>query len=71
MSPAAMERLRQAVARQPIKRLAKAEEVANTVLFFASDESSYCTGSALLVDGGHLPGSIVSRCDVGGFVKLV
>jgi 3alpha(or 20beta)-hydroxysteroid dehydrogenase len=56
MPPAAMERLQRAIARQPIKRMARAEEVANAVLFFASDESSYCTGSSLLVDGGHLAG---------------
>lgn len=56
MAPAVMERLQKAVARQPIKRMAKVEEIANAVLFFASDESSYCTGSELLVDGGHLAG---------------
>lgn len=56
MPPAAMERLRKAIERQPIKRMAKVEEVANAVLFFASDESAYCTGSELLVDGGHLAG---------------
>ncbi|MCB2079426.1 MAG: SDR family oxidoreductase [Novosphingobium sp.] len=56
MHPAAMARIQAAVDRQPIKRMARAEEVANAVLFFASDESSYCTGSELLVDGGHLAG---------------
>jgi 3alpha(or 20beta)-hydroxysteroid dehydrogenase len=56
MPSAAMERLNKAIARQPIKRMAKVEEIANAVLFFASDESSYCTGSELLVDGGHLAG---------------
>ena len=56
MPPAAMARIQQAVDRQPIKRMAKVEEIANAVLFFASDESSYCTGSELLVDGGHLAG---------------
>ncbi|MEO6716477.1 MAG: SDR family oxidoreductase [Novosphingobium sp.] len=56
MPPAAMARIQKAVERQPIKRMARVEEVANAALFIASDESSYCTGSQLLVDGGHLAG---------------
>ena len=38
--------------RQPIGRLGTAQEVANLVLFLASDEASYITGQAHLVDGG-------------------
>ncbi|MGZ4430207.1 MAG: SDR family oxidoreductase [Gaiellales bacterium] len=36
----------------PIGRLATAEEMAAAVVFLASDESSYITGTAFLVDGG-------------------
>ena len=40
------------VARQPMGRLGTAEEVAYLALFLASDEASYITGQAHLVDGG-------------------
>jgi 3alpha(or 20beta)-hydroxysteroid dehydrogenase len=53
---ASMTRLRNAVARQPIARMGRASEVADAVVFFASDESTYCTGTSLVVDGGHIAG---------------
>lgn len=37
----------------PMGRLAKPEEIAYSVLFLASDESSFITGSCLIVDGGY------------------
>ena len=40
------------VARQPMGRLGKPQEVAALALFLASDEASYITGQAHLVDGG-------------------
>jgi len=38
----------------PLKRVADPSEVAAAVLFLASDESSFVTGSPLIVDGGYL-----------------
>lgn len=37
----------------PMKRVGKPEELANAILFMASDESSYVTGATLAVDGGR------------------
>ena len=36
----------------PLGKLGEAEDVANTVLFLASDEAAYITGQVLSVDGG-------------------
>jgi NAD(P)-dependent dehydrogenase (short-subunit alcohol dehydrogenase family) len=34
-------------------RLGRSEELANAIVFMASDEASYITGHILNVDGGH------------------
>lgn len=38
--------------RHPIGRLGEPADVANALVFLASDESAFCTGSELVVDGG-------------------
>ena len=40
------------VARQPMGRLATAEEIAETFVYLVSDEASFMTGQAVFVDGG-------------------
>lgn len=42
--------------RLPIKRLGTVDDIANLVVFLASDESSYCTGAEFVVDGGQTCG---------------
>ncbi|WP_042356608.1 SDR family NAD(P)-dependent oxidoreductase [Bacillus rubiinfantis] len=50
LSPEMLEHLKSL---HPVGRLGRPEEVANCVLFLASDESSFVTGANLLVDGGY------------------
>lgn len=38
--------------RVPLRRVGRADEVAETIVFLASDRASYVTGSTLIVDGG-------------------
>lgn len=46
----------QLVARQPLGRLARPDEIAAAVCYLASDEAAFMTGSELVIDGGILAG---------------
>lgn len=52
-NPGAYEYLRDLV---PVRRVGTADEIANGMLFLASDQSSYITGIALPVEGGQTAG---------------
>ncbi len=44
---------RSLIAMHPVGRLGEPEEIANVILFLASDEASFVTGAAWTVDGGY------------------
>jgi len=50
--PGTEEAVKQFAKAIPLRRIAKPEEVAKLVLFVASDDASYATGSEFVVDGG-------------------
>jgi len=43
---------KQFIARQPLRRLGTAEEIARAALYLVSDDASFVTGSAFQIDGG-------------------
>jgi len=50
------ERAKEITAGIPLERVGTVAEAAYLVLYLASDESTYCTGSEFVVDGGHIAG---------------
>jgi 2-keto-3-deoxy-L-fuconate dehydrogenase len=40
------------IARQPMGRMAQPEEIAEMVIYLASDDSAFITGQAFVIDGG-------------------
>jgi NAD(P)-dependent dehydrogenase (short-subunit alcohol dehydrogenase family) len=42
------------VSRVPLKRMGRPEEIAQTILFLASDKAPFITGASIAVDGGKL-----------------
>lgn len=48
---------REAAEKYPLQRLGQPIDIANAVLFMASDEASWVTGSTLVVDGGRCAGA--------------
>lgn len=56
VTPKAVEEgLRRIAATVPLGRVAEPREIANVILFLASDEASFVTGAEFVVDGGSLP----------------
>lgn len=50
----------------PVPRVGQPQDIANAVLFLASPEASYITGSSLVVDGGI---TVVSLQELSGNLK--
>jgi len=54
----ATDRFLQEAAHRPLQRVGTPEEIAQAALYLASDAASFVTGTALVVDGGGLAGTV-------------
>jgi hypothetical protein len=45
----------------PLSRVGRPEEIAQTIMFLASDKASFITGASYLVDGGKTQDDLLSR----------
>jgi 3alpha(or 20beta)-hydroxysteroid dehydrogenase len=52
--------------RMAIPRIGRPEEIADALLYLASDESSYVTGTSLVVDGGQVLGPVTAWASPSG-----
>lgn len=50
-------RMEEHAKRYPLGRIGEPEDIANAILYLASDESSFVTGINLVLDGGFLNAS--------------
>jgi 3alpha(or 20beta)-hydroxysteroid dehydrogenase len=41
----------------PLGRMGQVTDIANLMVFLASDESSFCTGAEFVIDGGETSGA--------------
>ena len=46
--------IQEEVSKIPLKRIASVNEISKTILFLASEDSSYINGQNIIVDGGYL-----------------
>ena len=48
------EKMKMVLSRTPLGRLGNVEDVANAVVFLASEKAGYITGETIYIDGGRL-----------------
>jgi NAD(P)-dependent dehydrogenase (short-subunit alcohol dehydrogenase family) len=48
------------LARVPLGRMARPDEIAAVAIFFASDETGYVSGQNIAVDGGSLASTLLA-----------